>query len=46
MVIPFLNMKNQDISLYDLPGTPYPIIDDGDGLTFDTTPAVFDNSFA
>lgn len=25
---------------------PYPIIDDGDGLTFDTTPAVFDNSFA
>ena len=26
--------------------TPYPIIDDGDGLTYDTTPAVFDNSFA
>ena len=26
--------------------TPYPIFDDGDGLTFDTTPAVFDNSFA
>lgn len=25
---------------------PYPIIDDGDGLTYDTTPAVFDNSFA
>lgn len=25
---------------------PYPLIDDGDGLTFDTTPAVFDNSFA
>lgn len=26
--------------------TPYPIIDDGDGLTYDTTPTVFDNSFA
>ncbi len=25
---------------------PYPIIDDGDGLTYDTTPAIFDNSFA
>lgn len=25
---------------------PYPLIDDGDGLTYDTTPAVFDNSFA
>lgn len=26
--------------------TPYPVIDDGNGLTFDTTPTVFDNSFA
>lgn len=25
---------------------PYPIIDDGEGLTYDTTPTVFDNSFA
>ena len=25
---------------------PYPLIDDGEGLTYDTTPAVFDNSFA